>query len=548
MNSVRGQPKVSSAEHAVEIDSFSTTQHRLSECPRYFPKRDHQLPSSDNIIPTKKARFSSGHPEAPGGDSVKLHSHQSTDLPGRDNTIKQPEMELKVAEGDMGFEIPTFVNNAPAIEVRCNRDTAHQEICAKTKKIYEKRIGVLKERCQNLQGVVKEQAKKLAKPNLALEALENTFNPDQVDILLYKRKQAKEWSDNTITESLKTKFVCGKQGYEHVRQKYPLPTQRTLQKRMEDLNFDTGILDDVIELLKLKLNTMTPEDLDCGIVFDEMSIEEARSYSVADSKFFGDVTISGPAGTASHALVFMLVGVRSRWKQVVGYHFTGHTIFEEALKDIVFEIIEKVEAIGCKVCFITSDCGPSNKKLWNCLGLKFHKEEVLSSQPITHPFDDTRTIEVIPDVIHVFKSTVQGWIKNEVLFLPADVVESCGFVSNEVRISHLRDLVHFEHQNLLKVSYGLTTRDVEFGKKRSNFDAMKVINSHKYVNSNIAAALKVYINLENRPDVLPTAYFIEQLSTWFRLSKNRSFDSALNKGLELCFIFSLKNFLTFLSF
>nr|XP_029717066.1 uncharacterized protein LOC115260268 [Aedes albopictus] len=255
MNSVRGQPKVSSAEHAVEIDSFSTTQHRLSECPRYFPKRDHQLPSSDNIIPTKKARFSSGHPEAPGGDSVKLHSHQSTDLPGRDNTIKQPEMELKVAEGDMGFEIPTFVNNAPAIEVRCNRDTAHQEICAKTKKIYEKRIGVLKERCQNLQGVVKEQAKKLAKPNLALEALENTFNPDQVDILLYKRKQAKEWSDNTITESLKTKFVCGKQGYEHVRQKYPLPTQRTLQKRMEDLNFDTGILDDVIELLKLKLNT-----------------------------------------------------------------------------------------------------------------------------------------------------------------------------------------------------------------------------------------------------------------------------------------------------
>lgn len=138
MNSVRGQPKVSSAEHAVEIDSFSTTQRRLSECTRYFPKRDHQLPSSDNIIPTKKARFSSGHPEAPGGDSVKLHSHQSTDLPGRDNTIKQPEMELKVAEGDMGFEIPTFVNNAPAIEVRCNRDTAHQEICAKTKKIYEK--------------------------------------------------------------------------------------------------------------------------------------------------------------------------------------------------------------------------------------------------------------------------------------------------------------------------------------------------------------------------------------------------------------------------
>lgn len=363
-----------------------------------------------------------------------------------------------------------------------------------------------------------------------MNALEKTFNPDQVDILLYNKKQAKKWSDETITESLKTKFVCGKQGYDHVREKYPMPTQRTLQKRMEDLHFDTGILDDVIELLRLKLNTMAPEDLDCGLIFDEMSIEEARSYCMSNSKFYGDVTISGPAGTASHALVFMLVGIRSRWKQVVGYHFTGHTIYEEALKDVVFEIIQKVEAIGCKLSFITSDCGPSNKKLWNCLGVKFHKDEVMESQSIVHPFDSSRTIEVIPDVIHVFKSTVQGWIKNEVIYLPANIVEVNGFTSNEVKISHLQDLVNYEKQNLLKVSYGLTPQDVDFKKKKSNFDAMKVCNSYKYVNSNVAAALRLYSDLANRPEVLPTVYFIEHLSKWFRLSKNRSYDSALNKG------------------
>lgn len=375
-----------------------------------------------------------------------------------------------------------------------------------------------------------------------MAALEKTFNPDQVEVLLYNKRNPKQWSDDTITESLKTKFVCGKQGYEHERKKYPLPSQRTLQRRMEDLEFDTGVLNDVIELLKIKFSTMAPEDLDCGIVFDEMSIEEARSYCVANDKFYGDASISGLAGVASHALVVMLVGVRTRWKQVVGYHFTSNTIFEGALKDMIFDIIEKVEAIGCKVHFITSDCGPNNKKLWNCLGLQFHKDVVMNSQPILHPLDSSRSIEVIPDVVHVFKSAVQGWIKNEIIFLPADVVKSNGFTTNEVSIFHLTDLVNYEHQNLLKVSYGLTSEDVDFKKKRSNFDAMKVINSHKYVNQNISAALRLYSHLTNRPEVLPTAYFIECLSKWFRLSKNRTIESALSKGNTIFLIISAHSF------
>ena len=141
-------------------------------------------------------------------------------------------------------------------------------------------ISSANEKCRKLEHVIEKQKNTIQelqlRPDLATSALNSLFNNDQVEILLCDKKQPKQWSDATITDSLKTRITCGKKGYKHEREKFPLPSERTLQRRMQNLNFNCGILDDVIDLLKLKLNTMVDEDLDCGNVFDEMSIEEAR--------------------------------------------------------------------------------------------------------------------------------------------------------------------------------------------------------------------------------------------------------------------------------
>ncbi|XP_065088418.1 uncharacterized protein LOC135709899 [Ochlerotatus camptorhynchus] len=301
--------------------------------------------------------------------------------------------------------------------------------------MYEAQISELELKCRSLKHIVKSQEKQNNQHELALKALNKTFNTDQVEVLLYDKQRPKKWSNATITESLKTKFACGKKGCENERQKYPIPSERTLQRRMEDIHpyscFESGILYGVVELLRLKVNTMKDADLDCGIVFDEMSIEDARSYCISSGKFYGNVTTEDQSVLASHALVFMLVGIRSRWKQVVAFHFTGNSVSEKILKNILWDIIFKVEAIGCKVHFITSDCAPGNKKLWNDIGLKFHKADVLSSTPITHPVDHKRTLEVMPDVVHVFKSAVQGWVNNEVLYLPPEVVTANNLCTSE---------------------------------------------------------------------------------------------------------------------
>lgn len=84
-----------------------------------------------------------------------------------------------------------------------------------------------------------------------------------------------------------------------------------------------------------------------------MSIDEALEFCTNIQKYFIATTM--PPST--HALVFMLVGVHVRWKQVVAYEFTGTSIPKICLKLVVDQIILKAENIDFKVHFVTSNCG-----------------------------------------------------------------------------------------------------------------------------------------------------------------------------------------------
>jgi hypothetical protein len=81
------------------------------------------------------------------------------------------------------------------------------------------------------------------------------FAEDQIHVLKYGNHRGKEWSDETIQKSLKLYMACGTKGYEELcRQNFPLPAIRTLQHRISSLKFEPGVLEDIFELLKLKVN------------------------------------------------------------------------------------------------------------------------------------------------------------------------------------------------------------------------------------------------------------------------------------------------------
>ncbi|XP_055543297.1 uncharacterized protein LOC129728857 [Wyeomyia smithii] len=272
---------------------------------------------------------------------------------------------------------------------------------------------------------------------------------------------------------------------------------------------------------------MTENGRDCGIVFDEMSTEEARVYCPSKDQVIGTTTLPPSDSLATKAIVFMLVGIGSPWKQIVGYDFTGNSIPGSALKERVMGIMVKAEEINLKVHFITSDSGAKNQRMWKDFGIDFSRGNIMNDLSLVHPLDSSRRLEIIPDAVHVFKNLVHGWLNNVYLTLPEWYVELKKLPSSIVHRAHLKELVSYEHGNQLKMAYTLKEVDVNFETKMSSVDKMKVSNSTKFCNLDNASALRFVALEKNNPSLLATAAYLEDITLWYAMMTNRSEDLSL---------------------
>lgn len=191
-----------------------------------------------------------------------------------------------------------------------------------------------------------------------------------------------------------------------------LPSIRTLQRKLQDFQFEPGISEVLFEFLKNKKAYLKNEnDIECGLVFDEMSITSKKSYNPLTGSEIGNITFSNDNGIATHAIVFMLVGIFDRWKHVVRHNFTYNKFNSNVLKEIIFQIINKAEGIGYHVNIITSDMGPGNIGLWKLLGISNGRYSTIVNY-IVHPFDKSRYLFIIADPPHVYKNLKQALINN----------------------------------------------------------------------------------------------------------------------------------------
>lgn len=129
----------------------------------------------------------------------------------------------------------------------------------------------------------------------------------------------------------------------------------------------------------------------------------------------------GDKCTATHALVFMIAGISSRWKQIIAYYYTGDSVDSTKLKSIVCSIIEKAEKIGLHVHSVTSDMGSANMALWKTFGINISRYCKIINSCI-HPIDKTRFLYFFHDVAHTFKNLKAGFIRNEFLTIPKEIV------------------------------------------------------------------------------------------------------------------------------
>ena len=66
---------------------------------------------------------------------------------------------------------------------------------------------------------------------------------------------------------------------------------------------------------------------------------------------------------ANKGLVYLLAGVKTRWKLPVGYDLSSHSFNAKFVKDRILTIIREARKRGIKISAIVSDMGGSNRPL-----------------------------------------------------------------------------------------------------------------------------------------------------------------------------------------
>jgi hypothetical protein len=120
-----------------------------------------------------------------------------------------------------------------------------------------------------------------------------------------------------------------------------------------------------------------------------MAITPKLDFDPSTNSILGKPTL--PSSTkqyediATHGLVYsyMLAGVTSRWKQVVGYHFTGKSFDANSVKADIDSLISKAEHMGLHADFIISDVGGQNQAIWRLYNIHAGRHEVIKKSTRT---------------------------------------------------------------------------------------------------------------------------------------------------------------------
>lgn len=120
-------------------------------------------------------------------------------------------------------------------------------------------------------------------------AIKKVFNEDQIAVLMQQSSCYRTWSNDTIRKALRLKFSCGSSGYQELlKGNMPLPSERTLRRKLENIQFQEGISDDIFNLLEDKVAQFKDvRDRDCSLVLDEMSIAPGQQFNSSTQSYCG---------------------------------------------------------------------------------------------------------------------------------------------------------------------------------------------------------------------------------------------------------------------
>jgi hypothetical protein len=143
-------------------------------------------------------------------------------------------------------------------------------------------------------------------------------------------------------------------------------------------------------------------------MFDEMPIRENLHFNQTFDciEGFEDLESQGrTCNIANHALVFMVRGLRRKWKQPVAYYFSRGSTKAEMIVQFLNEVLDACQNAGLKVVATVCDMGANNVKAFKLLGatkgkpsFKFRNQEIATVYDPPHLLKCTQNLFLKYDV------------------------------------------------------------------------------------------------------------------------------------------------------
>ena len=310
-------------------------------------------------------------------------------------------------------------------------------------------------------------------------------------------------SDKTFALSI---FYHSRKAYRLLRKIFVMPCKTTLMNLLKKCNVFPGFHSKVMDALANRARNLNENDKQVVLVFDEMAVKTGLSYDKSEDCIAG-VEDFGELGKtkllADQALVFMVRGLASKWKQCIGYFYSSGPIKAETLQCLTLKAIEKLATAGFKVRALVCDQGTNNRRFIETLaGVTADKPYLLHADQKVHIFYDPP---------HLLKS-----IRNN--------LQKTGFKHNENLISwdHIVKFYKFDQEGPIRMAPKLTYDHIYL----PMFTKMRVNLAAQVLSHSVAAGISTLQRLGHLPEeAKATAEFVEFMDRLFNTFNSSNLNS-----------------------
>jgi hypothetical protein len=294
--------------------------------------------------------------------------------------------------------------------------------------------------------------------------------------LATKRARGRRYSNSMKSFAL-SMFYKGPKAYKFLSSIFALPSKSSLDVWLQGMLVPPGLNEQVLHALSFRVNELNTRDRVCALLIDEISIKSNLCYDRQMDVVVGYEDLGGYGGRtkliATNALVFMVRGLASNWKQPVGYIITQSACKAAKLQNLLLDVIDKLHSIGLVVAVVISDQGSNFLQLTRLLGVSTERPyfEHLNRKHF-YMFDPPHLLKSIRNNLQNYTFTFDG--------------------SKTAQWTDIEEFFKLDDQQRFKLAPKLTKKHIDL----PAFTKMKVKFAAQVLSRTVAAGLETHAKLK----------------------------------------------------